>query len=297
MNKPYRFFHAPVMTFFSIKFYRDVVLNWKGTCLGYLFLLMVLTWIPFAAKIHIEVNQWVGNDSHEITSQIPDIIIKDGKASTDVPQPLAIVDPQTDQIMAMIDTTGQVTSLADAEGALILVTANEVITKQSGMQSRSFRFDEIDDYTFTSQTAEYWLNLFAKFGPIGLYFMFLFSTYIYRIICVLILAAIGLLFVNHHKLNLSYAALMRLSVMAITPLILVNTIVDLLPFNIYFHGLINLAIAILILHLVIKDIAALQVSPAIDPFEPSASPTTIQQAMSPEPWDEVPQERNVPPQG
>ena len=52
----------------------------------------------------------------------------------------------------------------------------------------------------------------------------LLSSYVYRIIQALIFAAIGLLFVSMCRVSLSYGALLRLAVVAMTPSMIVKTV-------------------------------------------------------------------------
>ena len=64
----------------------------------------------------------------------------------------------------------------------------------------------------------------CKFATVVVYPFALIGSYVYRIVQVLIYAAVGLLFASMCKTTLSYAALIRLAVAAVTPVIIVSTI-------------------------------------------------------------------------
>jgi hypothetical protein len=90
--KRYRIFHIPVLAFFSKGLYTDVAFNWKGTCLGYLFLLLAVCWIPAMIELDSGLDNFVETEAPKIISQVPTITIKDGVASIDEPQPYYIYD-------------------------------------------------------------------------------------------------------------------------------------------------------------------------------------------------------------
>src|ERR1044072_9047860 len=104
--KRYSFLHAPVLSFFSMPFYRAVGRNWRGTGLLYMFILLLVLWIPTLIKMQIGLSRFIAQDSPRITQQIPRITIKNGQAWTDVPTPYFIKDDKG-QPIAIIDMTGQ----------------------------------------------------------------------------------------------------------------------------------------------------------------------------------------------
>ena len=74
-----------------------------------------------------------------------------------------------------------------------------------------------------SATITRWMHTAKKFLVL-LYPFALLSSYVYRIIQALIYAAVGLLFASSCKVSLSYGALLRLAVVAMTPCIIIKTV-------------------------------------------------------------------------
>jgi len=222
-ERKYSILHIPALSFFSKDLYRDVGLHWRGTCFGYLLLLLAVCWIPTMIIIHFGTTEFVQNEASKVVSQVPVITIKDGIASVNEPQPYYIMAPDGNDVFIIIDTTGTVTSLADSN-AYALITKTEAIYKENESQTRTFSFANIKDFTLDQAKLNKWLATFQKlFAPVMYFFAIAFS-YVYRIIQALIYAATGLLFAKGFKTKIEYPALLRLAVVAVTPAIIINTI-------------------------------------------------------------------------
>lgn len=222
-NKQYRIYQIPLLAFFSRGLYRDVAHNWKGTAFGYLLLLLALCWIPATVGLHWAVAEFVDQDAPKVVSQVPEVTIVDGEASIDAPEPYLIRDPDTGKVLMVIDTTGQITALADTE-VMGLLTKNAVIFKKSAYETRNFSLREVDSFVLTQEKIYGWLDLGKRFLAPLLYPFCVIGSFIYRILQALLYAAIGLLIARIVKTDLPYDGLLRLSVVAVTPAIIVATI-------------------------------------------------------------------------
>ncbi|MDH4239612.1 MAG: DUF1189 domain-containing protein, partial [Phycisphaerae bacterium] len=220
--KKFSIIHLPVLSFFSKDLYRDVGLNWKRICFGYLLLLLAVCWIPMMVKIHTGFAGFVKNDAPTLVEQIPEITITDGQVSIEEPQPYFIREPDSNQIIGVIDTTGSIESPADAN-AFFLLTNNSIIT-HSDFETRTIDLSQVKSFTLNSDRITRFLNNTKKYLVIIIYPIALLSSYVYRIILALIFAAIGLLFASSCRVSLSYGALLRLAVVAMTPCIIIKTV-------------------------------------------------------------------------
>lgn len=229
--KQYSIIHIPVWSFFSKALYRDVCCQWKGTGFAHLFLLLLVCWIAPFVKIHEEFSNFVDNEAPKIVSQIPAISIVNGKASIDGPQPYYIQDPETGKKLVVIDTTGAITSLEDA-GTFGLIMKTQAIFKKSGVETRIFSFRDIDQFTLDQDRITGWLAAAKKLVVPVLYPFAVIGSFIGRIIQLLIYAVIGLLFAALCKSKRTYAELLRLSVVAVTPCIITKTILGIAQISI-----------------------------------------------------------------
>jgi hypothetical protein len=229
--KKYSILRIPTMSFFSKDLYIDIARNFKGLNFLYLLLLLAICWIPPMIKMHVGVTDFVNNEAPVMIDQIPEITITDGRVSIDQPEPYYISNPDTNEPLAIIDTTGQYTSLEDSN-AFCLLTENKLIMRQSNIEKRTYDLSNIKDFTVNSEKVTGWLNIFSKIIVPVSYPFALIGSYIYRIIQALIYASLGLLFASICKTHLSYAALIRLAIAAVTPCIIVATILNLVSVSI-----------------------------------------------------------------
>ena len=243
--KKFSIIHIPVLSFFSKELYMDVALNWKGvgTALGYLLLLLAVCWIPTMIEVHIGFADFVDNEAPKVVEQVPEITIIDGQVSIEEPQPYYINDPDSGNVMAIIDTTATITSLEDPN-ALCLLTKTSIMWQESEFETRTIDLSEVENFVLNSERIMGWLHTAEKFLAIIIYPFVLLGSYLYRIVQVLIYAAIGLLFASRCKVTLSYAALLRLAVVAVTPCMIVKTILGIVGVHLPYAALIYLLAAL-----------------------------------------------------
>ena len=241
--KRYSIFYAPILSFFSRKLYRDVCHQGKGVGFLYLLLLLTICWLPPLMKMQDGLSNFVDNEAPEVVAQIPNITITKGLASIAEPQPYYIRDLKTDTVLFVIDTTGELTSLADTE-AFGLITKTQAIFKKSEIETRAFSFSEIEEFTLEKDQITSWLAIAKKNVVPILYLFSLPFSFVFRIIQVLIYAVVGLLLSSWCKSDRNYKELLRLAVVAITPGIIIKTILGTLHISLPFAGLWYLFIAI-----------------------------------------------------
>ena len=257
-TKRYSMMHVPVLSFFSKDLYRDVGLNWKGVNFLYLLILLVVCHIPTAYMANVYFSNFVKNDAPAFVEQVPAIRIVDGELSIEEPQPYYITEPESGDVLAIIDTTGTIESLKDTE-ALVLVTETEIIWQKDQFQTQTFDLAPVEEFALDSDRIMGWLRVAGKYVGIVLYPLGLSSSYIYRIIQALIYAAIGLIFASSCKAVLSYATLIRLAVVAVTPCIITGTILDLASVSL--PPLLYLAAAMVYLYIGVKSVSETTAEP------------------------------------
>src|SRR6185369_1156164 len=228
--KRYSIFHPLVLSFFSKDLYRDVGKNWRGTGLLYLFLVLALFWIPTVIKGHLGFTRWIDKDAKALTQQIPPITIINGHASTNVPLPYFIKDPKTGESLALIDTRDN--SEAGNTSVPLVLTETKLITNKSATETRIYDLSSVGNFSVDQTRVEGWLGtarqwFFPALYPLGVLFSFIF-----RGIQVLIYALIGLLFARMLNANLDYQTLMRLAAISITPVLVLNLLLEFVPVHI-----------------------------------------------------------------
>lgn len=221
--KQYSYIHSLYYSFYSKSFYQHVARNWKGIRLSYLLFILCLFWIPETSRMHSEVSDFLSAEAPKYVKQVPLITISQGRVSIKEQSPYLINMPGENIPFAIIDTSGQTTSL-DKSSALALLTKTQLIIKNDSSASRTFDLAGIDHLIIDQKTLYEWLEAFDNLFPLILFPFILFFSFLYHVIQVLIIAGIGTLFVKRFQSELDFKALMRLAVVSFTPAIILQTI-------------------------------------------------------------------------
>lgn len=259
--KRYSIHHPFILSFFSKDLYSDVAHNWKGAAFLYLGLLLIVCWIPNAIKITLGISK-LSAQAPQLLDQIPDITITNGEVSVNEPMPHSIKNPKTGETIGIIDTTGQTTSLANT-GASFLLTKHSLILKDqpNGASQRVYDLSTVKEFSLTKDRMARWVDLAGTFLPVVIIPVVLVGSYAYRLVQALIYAAIGLIFNSVLKAGLSYPALIRLSFIAVTPVVILDTIRDLAGVAIPFWAFTCFLIALAYLFFGVRSSSVSQKTP------------------------------------
>ena len=256
VKKKFSIIHIPVFSFFSKELYSDVGLRWKGVNFLYLLLILAICWIPAMIKIQGGFTEFVENEAPIFFAQLPEITITDGELSISEAQPYYIKVPENNDVLAVIDTTGTIESLEDAN-AICLVTKSKITWRKSAVETQTFDLSKIEEFSLNSEDVMGWLRTANKFLVVTVYPAALLGSYVFRIVQALIYGVAGLLFASWCKVRLSYGSLVRLAVVAMTPCMLGKTILGMSEGRLPYAGLIFVAITLGYLLFAVKVISEL----------------------------------------
>jgi Protein of unknown function (DUF1189) len=211
------------MAFYSRELYRDVAKNWGGSVFLYLFILLALCWIPNLGKLKSDFSSYMHYEMPKLISQIPQITVKDGVVSVDADMPYTITDPSSGKPFAILDTTGSTQSLDDRE-AVILLTRDKLILKKDKNETREYSMAEVKEALINQDVINNWLESFNKWFFVIIYPFALLFSYAFRLLQVLLYAAIGIMYDRSLKAGLGYSGLLRVAAVAITPAVILNTV-------------------------------------------------------------------------
>lgn len=220
---------ATILSFYSRSLYADVARNWRGIGAGYLLALLAIVWIPTVGQMYFQARNVVNNELPKFADQIPAMEFAHGRLTVQGEQPLFLRDPETREVVAIIDTSGQITSLEGRE-AMLLVTSDKLITRDPNTgRVESNDLSQVPYEFKTSgkdllQYASKGLAFVPAFYPVGLFFSFF-----YRLTLALIGGAVALVIAPMCGARLNYAGGARLAAVAMTPGIIINTVLGLLP--------------------------------------------------------------------
>jgi hypothetical protein len=221
MKTRYRAWHLPVLSFYSHRLYRDIATRWKGTNLGFLFLLLAVCLIPTSHHISKQVGASLDQLSDIYLMQIPELHIIDGLVSTDAPQPYSII--EGDRTVLIIDTTGQIKTIGEA-GSDALLTSTQLIIGQAGRPSQVIDLAPIKDLRLNQPIVAEGIESLKKLIAPFYYILGLIFSYLLFVLSALLCGALALLFASLQKKKITYTAGIRLAVTAFTPALLVSTV-------------------------------------------------------------------------
>lgn len=234
--------HPYVMSFYFKPFYRDVALHWRGLAFVHLFILLALTGVAFMMHFQTIAAAFVNDQAPAIIAQLPTIVIEKGEVKVTVEQPFQVFRPDTRDLFAVIDTTGQITSLRQTE-AMLLLTRSQLKARIGPGDSRVIDLSAIEALQLTQNDMAQWLEASLRWAPFVLYPLTLFFTYCLRTVQVLIYGGIGLVMASLLKRSISFGAAASVAVMAMTPVILIDTLIMLLKIHLPLWGLGSFVVA------------------------------------------------------
>jgi hypothetical protein len=240
--KHYSIIHPLFMAFFSKSLYRDIASNWNGLCLSYLLIVLTLNLIPDMVRLHDRVQDFLVEEAPKVVRQIPTITISEGTASVDVPVPYIIHAPWTNLPFAVIDTSGGAAPPADLQ-ATIMLTRAKLMVKGEASEMHAFDFSQIHHAVIDKTLIYRWMEAFQHYFIFAVYPFALFFACLYYFIQALFCASIGMFFAKMFNLDLKARALIRLSVVAFTPPLVLQTVHSLLDIEFPYSGVISLLLA------------------------------------------------------
>lgn len=238
----YSIVHPLYLSFFSKSLYQDVARNWKGLCLTYLLALLALSVIPGVMRIRSNLINFFNTEAPGYVKQMPTITVKDGKVSISKPQPYYIKDEKTDKPVMIIDTTGKVTSLTHSP-AVVLVTKTSVIMKTDKNETRTFDLSDVKSLVVTRSVMYDWMDSFQDWAAFIFYPLALFFSFIYHIIEVLFYAVVGHIFARSMQARLPFRSIVRLAVIAITPSVILGTLLAIAQINVPYWWYVSIVIS------------------------------------------------------
>ncbi len=231
------------MAFYSKSLYRDVAFNWPTWfCFLYLLSLLALCWIPGMIRIDSDISDFVEVEAPKYVNQMPVVSISKGTASLTEPQPYVIKDPEKGEPVMIIDTTGQTTTLNNSK-AVILLTKNHLILKDRLQGTRTLELSEIGDMTIDKAVVYDWIEAFTEWFAILLYPFAVLFSFAFRSIQAALYALVGVMFSRIVKAGLDYAVMIRLTLISLTPVLILNTLVIFFRIPIPSSWLVNALIA------------------------------------------------------
>ncbi len=221
--KQFTIWQAPFYSFWSKSFYVDVAKNWHGLAYSYLVLLISFTWIFMSIKKQMDFNYFVDHKLSPVIVQMPVVTIDKGILSIDQPSPCTLKG-SSGQPVVTFDTTDKPMD-PEAMPGIFLVTKDSVYGKHQPPEQK-LDLSSITDHVVINKTVAQ--QFFADLGKSFALIVFIIAAPVGLVFCILQSLLYGLIgkgIARLNNVNLTYAALVRLSVVAMTPALLIDSII------------------------------------------------------------------------
>jgi|GEM_PF-3196167 len=233
-----KLFRAP----FDFGVFAEVATQRALRSIGGLAILILLSAGVATTKISVTVHR-AYRELSPLIDKLPTVVIKDGKASANVPQPW--VREQTEglkTIALIIDTTGATTGFTPRQIGLLL-TVDKIFIKQESGEVKSFELSTLGDQTVGPRELHtlvgHWLGLMPWLVGVGTLVWYIFA----KTATVMLLVLIALLASQGRRQPLSFGGLFAVAVHALAPAVFLDCALMVMPFTIPMFWVLYAALA------------------------------------------------------
>lgn len=221
------------MAFFSADLYRDVGRHWNGVGLLYLTVLLAICWVPTAFRIHIGLHRFAVDRVPQLTASFPEITVQDGIMRANPPGRHVWRDDQPRRgreagAFIIDDSIDEVPS--DLPPGTMMLTRREFGGARSDREEmRVFQLSAFGNVHVTRERARGFLSSLQFWVPPLVYAAALLGSLIVRFVQACLYAVVVQALGRGKHLTLDFAAALRIVAVAVTPWIVLRTLIWFFP--------------------------------------------------------------------
>lgn len=234
---------AVYKSWYSKDVYRDAAHCWRGLGFRYLIGLLFGLWFIASIHVHILVREFVLDYLKPVVSQIPRIDIKNGVATLDRPdQVFQISDPRNGRKLISFDMTDSPTPAPTSIDG-IFVEKRRILFHLKGKE-QIYDFEKEKDQTWEWTYHPKILDAIATWSGVFVLGVFWISSFILCALQALLFGLVGKVIAMFAKRRLTYPQLVRVSIVAMTPALIIDTCQKLLCVGLPAWDLVSVLIAL-----------------------------------------------------
>jgi hypothetical protein len=220
-QRQYGVFQALYMSCYSKELYQDVIQNWRGIGFFYLCLVVIILGIPQAIQFQFKANKAVAFlDKPEVMDKIPSFQINNGVVTVMGDNPYYFPSPQ--YAMAIIDTTGQTSSLEGSTASLLL-TQDKLFYRDNQKAVKTYELKNVDFFELNRDVLQAWMDILRSYLGLVAYPFLVGFTFLGRILGVLLYGVLILVYASREKFAMDYGTALRVAAVAQTPILCART--------------------------------------------------------------------------
>ncbi|MFH0838816.1 MAG: DUF1189 domain-containing protein [Candidatus Omnitrophota bacterium] len=251
MENKIDFFTKIIRSIISKSFYRDVKSQSFSVGFKYLLTFFLIITVILSVRFSFVLTSGTNFIADWISTNIPDITIKNGEVSSPAEQPYL---KGTNEFVFILDTTGQVSAIAPEYKAGILVLKNKIMHKQSEVETREYDLSKTPFFVLNKTVIDRVKKIFI-WVTIPLMVIFLYLYYIVISLGKILGFSLLTLIINKAgKLKLNYRGLLNIGAFSLTLPVILGTAVDASGMRIPYFWVMHLGVYVL--YLVIMTLAS-----------------------------------------
>ena len=233
----YSIYKAPIYSFYSKDFYRSVGRDGKGTGFLYLSALFLACWTFIMISCYIHMIMLVDSAPvTELVQKLPDMNFKNGELSINKESPYEMT---VEGKKIVFDTSGKYKAADDLDGVDVLITQEKLsFAEKSWREPTSFK-GLVSDYTLKAVNIKPFLRDMSLYIT-GFGFVLGLPVFFGHLFLALVYAGVGMI-VNSKP---GFETALRMAISAMTPGILLSTLLAILWINFPGQGLVTVPITL-----------------------------------------------------
>ena len=241
------------MSFYSAELYRDVGRTWTGSGVLYLTLLLAVCWLPTAVRTHLGLRRFAATEAQRITAGLPEISIKNGIMETNPHGRFEIRDDnprpgRPTSTFIIDDSIDQVPSDLPA-GTMMLTRREFGNARATGADRRILQLSAFGNFNLTPAGIRSFIGSMPYWVPPMAYVACLIGSLMFRFVQTCIYGALARMFAKGKGVTLDFQTAMRIASVAVTPVIVLRTLIWFFPGEPYWYLRWPIAIVITLLYL------------------------------------------------
>lgn len=214
-----RFWVAPFYAFHSEAPYVAAARRWRGLAMGYLLVVVSLVWLPTALQLH-RGYEWVRTTYlPAVLADMPTVEIRDGQARIAGGGPVRLTGPG-DDVVAILDPAARASDL-EGTPALVLLT-RDVLVVDTFQGPRALDLDSVGSVVLTPSTVQAAADVALRWLAALTYPVGALASFVYRFVQALLFGLLAAVMARTFGASLSYAAAVRLTAVALTPVMVLE---------------------------------------------------------------------------
>jgi hypothetical protein len=244
---------AIAMSFYSADLYRDVGRNWTGSGALYLTLVLAICWLPTAVRTHLALQRFAATDARRITDRLPEISIKNGIMESRPHGRHEIRDedptPGRPTSTLIIDDTIDEVPSGLPPGTTMLTRREFGSARPRGGERRTLQLSAFGDFDLTPDGIRRFVSTMPFWVPPLAYVVCVIGSLGFRFVQACVYGALARMFARGKGVALDFQAAMRIASVAVTPVIVLRTLIWFFPGEPYWYFRWPIAIIITLLYL------------------------------------------------